>query len=317
MEQQTVTASVKVDGDKLAGALRRVTPFMAAETPVNLACVYAESQGGTLQLTATDGYRMGHLTVALAFPEGNWLMKGHGVKNFALRHFNGAEVEVSVGDQDTLKLGDVSVELERTPFVNYPGVVPEELDTEVIIETRTWIKPIRKHQAEVVGVLYSSDGCKMFLQDRKGETIANEPLPVQMFSGPEKKVAYPADKFRRALASCGPTATIQVGAIAKPTLFEAEDYWHILAPNTNFPKEITLTNTQRDAIQLMQESLEAIRKGEAPGLVLIGNGKFYLELVPGLTQTEVLVREPKLADAAAAVDQPETRRTRELEDRNK
>jgi hypothetical protein len=138
-----------------------------------------------------------------------------------------------------------------------------------------------------------------------------------MFSGPEKKVAYPADKFRRALTSCGPTATIQVGAIAKPTLFEAEDYWHILAPNTNFPKEITLTNSQRDAIQLMQESLEAIRKGEAPGLVLIGNGKFYLELVPGLTQTEVLVREPKLADAAAAVDQPETRRTRELEDRNK
>ena len=68
MEQQTATASVKVDGDRLAEALRRVTPFMAEGSPPNLACVYAESQGGTLQLTATDGFRMAHLTVALPFP---------------------------------------------------------------------------------------------------------------------------------------------------------------------------------------------------------------------------------------------------------
>jgi len=43
MTGQTTMASVKVDGDKLAEALRRVTPFMADTSPPNLACVYAES----------------------------------------------------------------------------------------------------------------------------------------------------------------------------------------------------------------------------------------------------------------------------------
>ncbi|KKL84574.1 hypothetical protein LCGC14_1963440, partial [marine sediment metagenome] len=60
MTNQTATASAQVDGDKLAEALRRVTPFMASEDSPSLACVYAESQGGVLQLTATDGYRMAH-----------------------------------------------------------------------------------------------------------------------------------------------------------------------------------------------------------------------------------------------------------------
>ncbi|KKL56231.1 hypothetical protein LCGC14_2247430, partial [marine sediment metagenome] len=60
MTEKTAVASVKVDGDKLAETFRRVTPFMAGESPPNLACINAESQGGVLQLTATDGYRMAH-----------------------------------------------------------------------------------------------------------------------------------------------------------------------------------------------------------------------------------------------------------------
>jgi len=69
----------------------------------------------------------------------------------------------------------------------------------------------------------------------RGETVACESLPVQMISGPDKKVAYRAEYFRRALNSCGPSATIQVGNPAKATLFEAEDYWHILMPREGFP----------------------------------------------------------------------------------
>lgn len=307
MQQQIATASVKVDGDKLAEALRRVTPFIAGENPPNLACIYAESQAGTLQLTATDGFRMAHLTVALPFPEGNWLMKGKAVKDFAFRHFNGAEVEVTVGEagsQGTLKLGDVIVELEGTPYVNYPAVVPEEFDVEAIIDTKAWIKPIRHHKAEVVGILYSSAGCRMFLQSKEGETVACESPPVQMFSGPDKKVAYSAEKFRRALTSCGPTATIQVGDPLKATLFEAEDYWHILMPRVGFPKEIALSTVERDAIKWAQEALEAVRKGEVPGIILIGGGKFYLELRPGLTTSEIRAQEPRLAENTAAVEPP-------------
>ena len=51
MAQQTVTASVKVEGDKLAESLRRVAPFIGDGSRPTLACVYAESQGGVLQLT--------------------------------------------------------------------------------------------------------------------------------------------------------------------------------------------------------------------------------------------------------------------------
>jgi len=161
MTNQTAMASVKVDGDKLAEALRRVTPFMSDESPPSLACVYAESQGGVLQLTTTDGFRMAHLTVALPFPAGNFLIKAAGVKDFSQRHYNGAEVEVKVGQGDELgliMLGEVKAELESSPYINYPAAVPENFDMEAIIDTKAWIKPIRQHKPEHVGVVYSSAG---------------------------------------------------------------------------------------------------------------------------------------------------------------
>ena len=315
MTGQTTMASVKVDGDKLAEALRRVTPFMASENPPNLACVYAESQGGVLQLTTTDGYRMAHLTVPLPFPEGNYLMKGAGVKDFSQRHYNGAEVEVWPGGTlrpGFIKLDEVQVELESSPYIDYPAAVPEDFDMEAIIDTKAWIKPIRQNKPEVVGVVYSSAGCRMYLQSRDGETVACEPLSVQMFSGPDKKVTYHAEQFRRALTSCGSSATIQVGDPVKPTILEAEDYWHILSPKKGFPREVSLSSAEREAIKWAQEALEAVRKGEVTGLILIGGGKFYLELSPELTQTEIRVQEPKLVEttpeppsAEAAVEEPE------------
>ncbi len=316
--EQTATAIVKkVDGDRLAEALRRITPFMASDTPPNLACVYAESQGGVLQLTATDGYRMAHLTVALPFPDGNWLLKAAGVKDFSQRHYNGEEVNVGPeqlvaaaepaairqdgrATWDALKMGDVWVELETSPYIDYPAAVPEDSDMEVIIDTKAWIKLIRQHKPEVVGVVFSSAGCRMYLQSQAGETVACESVPVQMFSGPDKKVAYHGERFRRALTSCGPTATIQVGDPAKATILEAEDYWHIIVPTEGFPREVSMSNTEREAIKWAQEALEAVRKGEVLGIVLIGRGKFYLEIGAGVTQTQVLMLEPKLTEEAAA-----------------
>jgi len=306
MTQQTAVASVKVDGDKLAEAMRRVTPFMADGSPVNLAGIYAESQGGVLQLTTTDGFRMAHLTVLLPFPEGNWLMKAAGCKDFSQRHFNGGEVDVELGPPAVeinpqitplyIKMGEVVVDLESTPYVDYPSAMPEDFDTEAIIDTKAWIKVLRQQKPDVVGVVYSAAGCRVFLQSKEGETVACEPVPVQMFGGPDKKVAYHADRLRRALTSCGPTATIQVGDPAKATLFEAEDYWHILVPNSGFPKEVALTTGERDSLKWAQEALEALRKGEVPGLVLIGGGKLYLELSRDRTETEIRLQEPLLQD---------------------
>ncbi len=301
---QTATASVKVDGDKLAEAMRRVTPFMADGNPPNLAGIYAESQGGVLQLTATDGFRMAHLTVPLPFPEGNWLMKAAGCKDFSQRHFNGSEVDVAVGE-GTLKLDEVVVDLETTPYIDYPSAMPEDFDTEVIVDTKAWIKPLRQYKPEVVGVVYSAAGCRIFLQSREGETVACEPVPLQMFGGPDKKVAYHAERFRRALTSCGPTATIEVGDPTKATLLGAEDYWHMLMPVSGFPREVALTNGERESLKWAQEALEAIRKGEAPGLVLIGGGKLYLELDPGRTETEIRVLEPQLQEPVGDPPWPE------------
>ncbi len=303
MTQQATQAGVSVDGDKLAEALRRVSPFMAEKGRENLAAVCAESDGQTLQLTASDGFRLAHLTVQLPFPAGNFLLKGDGVKDFAFRHFNGAQVQVETGE-GVIKLGEVTVELVTTPYIDYPGVVPEVFDVEVIVDTKAWIKAIRGSGAEVVGIVYSPDGCRMYSRNHSGETVGCDPLPVQMFSGPEVKISYKAEHFRRALTSCGPTATIQVVDPKKvpegkpnPTLFEAEDYWHVLQPVAGFPREVVLTNTERDALKWAEEALHSVIVGDVVGKVLSGGGKVYLEIGAHLTMTQVLMQAPLLAEA--------------------
>jgi len=77
-----------------------------------------------------------------------------------------------------------------------------------------------------------------------------------------------------------------------------------LVPNSGFPKEVALTTGERDSLKWAQEALEAVRKGEVAGLVLIGGGKFYLELSPGRTETEIRVQEPLLQEPA--VEEPES-----------
>ncbi len=311
MPEKTKVAGVSVDGDKLAEALRRVSPFMADKGRENLAAVYTESDGSILQLTATDGYRMAHLTVNLPFPVGNYLMQAEGVKDFAFRHFNGVQIQVELGPPAVeinpqikptyIKLGDVQVELVQTPFIDYPAAVPENFDVEAIVDTKKWIKAIRGSGAEKVGIIYSPDGCRMYSQDSHGDTIGCETLPVQMFSGPELKAAYKAEHLRRALTSCGPTATIQVVDPKKvpegkpyPTLLEAEDYWHLLQPAMGFPREVNMTPQEREALALMDEAVKSVRSGDVPGKLMIGNGKFYLEIGAHLTATQVVVQEPHL-----------------------
>ncbi len=306
MPEQTkdsVRTVVSVDGDKLAEALRRVSPFVADKGRENLEVVYAESDGQTLQLTATDGFRMAHLTVSLPFLAGNYLLKAEGVKDFAFRHFNGAQVNIGCFVANTLQMGEVQVELVQTPYVNYPAMLPENFDVEAIVDTKKWIKAIRGSGADIVGIVYSPDGCRMYSQNIQGETLGCDPLPVQVFTGPEIRIAYKAEHFRRALTSCGPTATIQVIDPKKivegkpnPTLFESEDYWHLLQPRAGFPREVNITPQERDALALMEDTLKAVRGGEVPGRLLLGNGRFYLEIGSHITVTQVLVQEPKLQE---------------------
>lgn len=117
-----------------------------------------------------------------------------------------------------------------------------------------------------------------------------------MFSGPDVKVSYNGEHLRRALTSCGATCTFQVSGDKTPSFLEADDYWHILMPKEGFPREVSLGANEREALELMEESVKAVRTGEVVGRVLMGDGKFYLELTPGLVVSQVLTKTPVLAE---------------------
>lgn len=295
MTQQNGLASSQVDGDKLAVAIRRLTPFMAGkDARPNLNAVFVESQGGKLEMTATDGFRLAHTTLWLDFPEGDYLLGGDGCKDFAWRHYSGAQVEVVI-HQNLVMLGGVQVERLQIPYIDYRRLSGGPFDTWAIVETKRWIKPLRQHHAEVVGVVYSPEGCRMYFQNQAGETIAVEVAPVQMFSGPARKVAYHGERLRRALTSCGPSVTIKVGDPKRATLFETEGSYHLLMATAGFPSEVNFTPTERECLTWAEEVIRSVRRGEVFARVEIGGGKLYLELSSERTATEIVVKTPEEA----------------------
>jgi hypothetical protein len=46
----------------------------------------------------------------------------------------------------------------------------------------------------------------------------------------------------------------------------------------------------------MDETLKAVRSGDVPGKLMIGRGKFYLEIGSHIIVTQILVQEPKLQE---------------------
>lgn len=291
MVQETMAR--QVDGDKLAAALRRLTPFMyEGEDRANLNSVYAESHGGILELTACDGFRLAHATLTLDFPEGNFVLKADGIKDFSQRHYNGQEISVEP-QTGQMKMGDVAVAIIGAEYPDYGSLVPDTYEAYAIIETKRWIKAIRAAErgTHVVGVVYSPQGCRLYFESAGGETTSREDVPVQMFDGEERRVAYHADRLRRALTSCGAECTIKVAPEGK-TLFETEDYWHFLMPTAGFPREVNLTGDEKAMVRWAEDALAALRKGEIPGKVMVGGGRFYLELSEERTETEVILETP-------------------------
>ncbi len=281
-----------IDGNKLAEAMRKVTPFIGEKERPVLHAVFLESHGSTLEMTTTDGYRMAHVTLEeMVFPEGDFLLEGDACKDFAFRHSDEV-VQVEVSETE-VKLGDVTVARVNGDYLNWRSVLPDPIETMAIVETNKWIKPLRAKGGEVVGVVYNwEDGYQIYFQDKNGETTAVEKVPAQMGQGPERKVAYKREDLRRALTGCAPAVTIKVGE--KATLFEAEGYWHLLAQRADFPREVNLTQAEREVLKWAEDVLESVRKGEVPAKVITGGGRFYLELDPERTETEILIATPEL-----------------------
>lgn len=307
---------MKVDGDKLAKGLKEVIPFMPKKDESTLHSVLVESHDGKLELTATDGQRIAHIILTeIDFPEGVFILSGAGCKNFAERHHNGAQLEVV---QDTkgpgsFKIGTVTLPMLHATYPDYQQVIPKVIDTTVITEINPWITAINKNSgkktgAYTVGVAISEKGCRLYFQNNTGETTASEKIPIQVCDGPDVKMAFNAEYLHKALTHCKTkkqkTVTIQFGQVEvgnqkkTPVIFENEDhtYWHMLAPKEGFPYEMNLTTAELEALKWADEALAAVRKGEVKGKVLIGGGKFYLE-VADLPDTQVLTREPVLVGA--------------------
>lgn len=292
-----MTEEIQVDGDKLAGAIRRVSPFMATNVQ-SLSGIFFESSQGTLQLTATDGYQLAHLSIELPFIEGSLLLDGAGCKDFADRHYTGQEVQVQAGE-DVVVMGAVSIDVVHAEYPDYNKFKPEP-DTSTMITAKDWIKSIRKqNQANssknpIIGIVYDQV-CKMYFA-KDGVTTSCEEMPIQLFVGVPKRVAYNAEQFRRALTSCGSGVTITVGLPEKATIFEGDDYWQLLMPYKDFPLTTFLTEQEKEELTWFEEALKSVRRGEAPGKVIIGGGKCYLEISADRTETEIIMEEPKLAD---------------------
>lgn len=289
-----VAVATKVDGDTLAKALRRVTPFMKKEEG-NLHSVFFEA-AGALELTTTDGFRMAHVTLTdVDFPEGKFILNGDDVKSMADRHYNGAEIEVEV-QKGGVKLGPVVAKVIDGQYPDYRAALPQSFETMVVIERKTWVKAVRQHSdAHKVGVVFSQEGCRLYFQSTGGETVAAEDVPVQMFSGTEMKKAYNLPYFHKALSSNDPSVTIKLGG-GKGTLFESGEFWHLLAAVEGFPREVGLTKDERDVLAWCQEALKSVFTGDVGAKVFMGGGKFYLELVSDDPKdTQLLVKEPVLA----------------------
>jgi len=302
MTQTNVLASAQVDGDKLAEAMRRVAPFMAMdEVRPGLTSLFIEADEGTVEITACDGYRIAHVTLReMGFPDGEYILQGSGCKDFAQRHYGGQQVAIEVYEK-TVKLGDVSIQRVEATYPDYRRVIPATVEVIHIIETKLWIKAIRKYGAERVGVVYSPEGCRMYFEAKDGEPLGFENVPTQMFSGPKRKVAYRGEQLRRALTSCGKSATIKLSEDAtQPTLFEAENYWHLLAPLANyFPKEVSFSTNERQLLSWAEETIQAVRKGEVPAKVIVGGGRLYVELNESRSETEILLETPELKEREA------------------
>jgi DNA polymerase III sliding clamp (beta) subunit (PCNA family) len=226
MADTITTTSVQVDGDKLAAAFRRVTPFMSESAGhPELCAVYAESTGGNLELTASDGYRIAHLSVTLPFPEGRHLLAAKGCKDFSQRAYQGQMVNV-VADKDFIMVGEVKVECPGLSYFDYPAVLPDDFKTEVLIDPKAWIKAIRKYdKAITVGVDFTSEKTMAYFQNDGKETIGHELMPVQTYLGPAQKVSFNSSRLRRAITFCGDSCNIQI-ADGKPIVLEGNDCWH-------------------------------------------------------------------------------------------
>ena len=308
-KQQTPEADPGATGSvqqaALAEALRKVVPFTAGEKEhrENLRHVWAEAHGGTLALTVTDGYRMAHATLEAAWPHGEWLLDIEGCKQLVNTYAPG-DVAVEVHD-GRIVVGGVAVPVVDTRWVDYRHHYQECQDgmTTMLVAARSVLnKALRGQAGTVAGLKVSGGACTLYLakQDRRDyslETVATSTLSAQMATG-EARAAFDLDRLLEAARHCGDAVTVKLQDETRPALIEGEGYWQILMPVTPFPSEVTLSKTDREALEWVEEMLRSVRRGDVRAEVRLGQGRLSVSWEPQPERTVITLQE--VADAPPA-----------------
>ena len=299
------TGSVQQLG--LAEVLRKVVPFTAGQNEYRegLKHVWFEAQGGSLELTTSDGYRIAHASLEASWPDGKWLLDGTACKQLSYAYSRG-EVAVEVHDGKVV-VGDREVPVVDTKWVEYRQFydeVQQGMEAMLIVARKTLTKALRESAGSVVGLRISpKEGCKLYVarQDRRDytmETVGYAVLSTQMATG-DSRAAFDLDKLQKAVRQCGASITVKLQGDGKAALIEGTGYWQVLMPLSAFPSEVAFSQPEREALDWVEEMLRSIRRGEVKAEVRLNTGGMAVSWEPQPEKTSITFREAEDVPATA------------------